>query len=576
MLVIKADKFYIKRILMKKNKLYISLVFLLLSFWGCAPSIQMVKPKTQSKKTVLKARDFFLKGVFLQQQARYTEALVEFYQALQYDSLSSAIYSAIAENHMKLAHYESAEMLLQKALKIAPHNLDALQLLAECRLRLGKNKTAISVFEEILKQNPYDDDARQYLLLLYEKEKDYKGLARQYEQLIKLYGADVRNNERLADLYLKTKQYEKALHYLNELLAADSTSAQIYYLIGQVKDKQNKPQEAAAYYKKALRFDPLLQGALERLNLWYRSNKDWQAVIDLYRPVLAADSTSKQARVIIAESYYYLEQFDQARKFLLPLVRGKHAVAPLLELMGRIEYESDRLSDAARYFRRSLEQNKKNKLSWLFLAFTTSKMDSLQETESIYRQAIVEFPDDASIWSYYGANLQRQEKYKKSIKAFEKALELDSLNRNALSSLPVVYETLKMYSRSDSLYEIGIRRLPEYDLLLNNFSYSLSERGLRMRDALEMVKKAVAAQPDNAAYLDTIGWIYFKLGKYNKAEQYIKKSVEKQTDSPVVLEHLGDVYAAMKNIEKAQKYWRQALELNKENTELLKKIEMNK
>ena len=97
MLVIIEDKFYIRRILMKKNKLYISLLLLLLSFWGCAPSVKMVKPKRQSKETMLKARDYYLKGIFLQQQARYTEALVEFYQALQYDSLSAAIYSAIAD-----------------------------------------------------------------------------------------------------------------------------------------------------------------------------------------------------------------------------------------------------------------------------------------------------------------------------------------------------------------------------------------------------------------------------------------------------------------------------------------------
>lgn len=576
MLVIIEDKFYIKWMLMKKIKLYISLVIFLLSFWGCAPSVQMLKPKPQQKETMLKARDFYLRGLFLQQQARYNEALVEFYQALQYDSLSAAIYNAIAENHMKLAHYESAENLLQKSLKISQKNIDALQLLAECRLRLGKDEGAIDVFKEILRKNPYDEDARQYLMLLYEKNKDYDGLAAQLEEMVKYYGADVRTNERLADIYLKTKQYEKALYHLNELLTVDSTSAQIYYLMGQVKDKQKLPREAAVLYRKALHFDPLLKGALERLLMWYGSNKNWQAVIDMFRPALQADSTYEQARVIIAESYYYLKQFEQARQYLLPLVQGTAPNASFLALMGRIEYESEHLPKAAFYFRRILEQDQKNKMAWLFLAFTTSGMDSLAETEAIYKKALNEFPDDASIWSYYGANLQRQEKFRKSIKAFEKALELDSLDRNALSSLPVVYETLKMFNRSDSLYEIAIKRLPDYDLLLNNFSYSLSERGLRMQEALEMVKKAVAAQPDNAAYLDTIGWIYFKLGKLKEAEKYIKKSVEQRTDSAVVLEHLGDVYAAMKNREQAQKYWQQALELDQTNSELLKKIEMNK
>ena len=62
---------------------------------------------------------------------------------------------------------------------------------------------------------------------------------------------------------------------------------------------------------------------------------------------------------------------------------------------------------------------------------------------------------------------------------------------------------------------------------MNNYSYTLAERGERLELALEMAKKAIEQEPDNPSYLDTIGRVYFKLGNYEKAREYISKAVEK-------------------------------------------------
>jgi tetratricopeptide (TPR) repeat protein len=77
------------------------------------------------------------------------------------------------------------------------------------------------------------------------------------------------------------------------------------------------------------------------------------------------------------------------------------------------------------------------------------------------------------------------------------------------------------------------------------------------------------------AYLDTIGWIYFKLGDYEKAKYYIQMAVEKG-GSPVVIEHLGDVYFKLGNIDKAIEYWKKALEKNPSNEKLKEKIKGGK
>ncbi|HHJ53275.1 MAG TPA: tetratricopeptide repeat protein [Caldithrix abyssi] len=528
--------------------------------------------KSKRNEFRLKARDYFLEGLFLEQEGRYNEALVRYYQALHHDSTSATIYNSIAENHLRLGHLESAEVLLRKALRLDPKNTESLALMAECQYRIGRDDLAIEYYRRLLAVDPYDDDSRQYLILLLEKNGDMAAVAKQNEQFLKLYGNDPAVMERVAALYFKQKQYDKALHYYRLLTKADSTRSRFYYLIGSIYEFKHQPDSAVVYFKRALHFRPDFSQALDRLTTIYRNQREWDKIINAYKPVLQADSSNRVARVLSAEAYFYLEKYDQARRLLRPFTEQKDVPLSILELMGRVEMESKHYVQAIDLFKRIIQQDEKNKYAWLFLAFTQSDMGAADSAEATYRRAVELFPDDAMLWSFYGITLQQQEKYQPAIRAFKHALSLEPDNRNALTNLPIVYESLGMYARCDSLYEVALKHYPDDPLLLNNFSYSLSERGVRLNEALKMAQKALQLKPREAAYLDTIGWIYYKLGDYAQAEKYIRESVDLRPDSGVVIEHLGDVYNKMGRTDRALEMWQKALQLNPDDQKLQEKI----
>ena len=93
-----------------------------------------------------------------------------------------------------------------------------------------------------------------------------------------------------------------------------------------------------------------------------------------------------------------------------------------------------------------------------------------------------------------------------------------------------------------------------------------------MNDAQKMSKKSLENNPENASYLDTYGWILFKLGKYEDARDYIIKSLKVNGNSAVVNDHLGDIYDAMGDRTNAMKYWKKAYELAPDNLEFKNKI----
>jgi len=271
--------------------------------------------------------------------------------------------------------------------------------------------------------------------------------------------------------------------------------------------------------------------------------------------------------------------------------------------------EEENLNKAENYFKQIVEKDEKNRIGWLFLGFVYSDMDSLNKAAENYRHALKHLPEDPYILSYYGLTLGRQGKDEDAIPVlekalsidpenltallpyglslsrlgrsrdaiipFRKALELDNKNLTAISNLGLIYDELKMYSASDSLYENALQAFPNNDLFLNNYSYSLADRGIRLEYALQMALKAIELQPDNGAYLDTVGWVYFRLGQYELARQYIQKSLERRPESAVVTEHLGDVYWKMGDLDSARKYWREALEKDSSNEALKQKLEQN-
>jgi tetratricopeptide (TPR) repeat protein len=108
---------------------------------------------TNSQK--LTARDHYTAGMFYQLRNKHESALIEFYQALLYDSTSSTIYNRIAENHIALGRYESALRYLQKSKKLNSKDIETYRLMSDCYYRLKNDEKAIEFLIKVLVMDPY-------------------------------------------------------------------------------------------------------------------------------------------------------------------------------------------------------------------------------------------------------------------------------------------------------------------------------------------------------------------------------------------------------------------------------------
>lgn len=102
---------------------------------------------------------------------------------------------------------------------------------------------------------------------------------------------------------------------------------------------------------------------------------------------------------------------------------------------------------------------------------------------------------------------------------------------------------------------------PEDTSAQNDLGYLWADEGINLDRALEMIQNAVAAEPDNPAYRDSLGWVLYRLERYEEALVEMQKAADTEEPDGVILDHLGDVYLGLGNVEKARESWQQALEL---------------
>ena len=109
---------------------------------------------------------------------------------------------------------------------------------------------------------------------------------------------------------------------------------------------------------------------------------------------------------------------------------------------------------------------------------------------------------------------------------------------------------------------------PRNAAALNYLGYTLAEQGIQLDDAERLIRRALAVEPNEGFYVDSLGWVYYQRGDYAKAVENLERAVELVRDDPGVIEHLGDAYEKAGRVEDASRTYTQALQHAKESEQI--------
>jgi Tfp pilus assembly protein PilF len=160
-----------------------------------------------------------------------------------------------------------------------------------------------------------------------------------------------------------------------------------------------------------------------------------------------------------------------------------------------------------------------------------------------------------------------------AIRAFERAIAMKADSAQAHFYLGAQLEQLNRKPEARWELRRTIELDPNHADALNYLGYMDAESGTNLSEAKTLIERALALDPENGAYLDSLGWVYYKLGDLDAAIRYLERAATLVGDDPVVLDHLGEAYFKHGNVEKAQATWQKALELDQDVEAIKRKLE---
>jgi len=300
-------------------------------------------------------------------------------------------------------------------------------------------------------------------------------------------------------------------------------------------------------------------------------NRDFDRADAMYQRVVAMKGESKQLLFQVATALLLSDSALRAIPYMEHLSRMDTADAAVIYTLGTLYLLRKDTVLAQTNFEKAVAMGSNVARYWMGLSILQMDRNDYAAAHQTLAEAVEKIPTDAGLWNLLGTCQNHEGKTDEAIRSLQETLRLDSTNYSALGILALIYDRLDSVEKVQELYERALQLSDSTAVFLNNYAYTLSEQGTDLEHARAMAEKACAAEPANASFLDTMGWIFFKMGDHKSAIRWLEKARKSEPHSAPILEHIGDVYQDRGAHSKARAYYRKALKWDPNNETLRRK-----
>jgi tetratricopeptide (TPR) repeat protein len=515
-----------------------------------------------------------------------------------------------------MAFEESGQMdkaleAYRKVLNVDPGQSDLASRVAVLLIQQEDFPQAIDVLKDAIKANPNDGEPYRQLAFIYAKYLKKTDQAVDYaNRAIALNPTDIEAYQRLCEIELAAGQEQKALDALDLAKKVKTDDASFWTQLGKLyaavlfaPDAQPKPDELTRVneiFKKAVANagdDPAI---LKDVADYYAASQQLKEAIPLYLRVIELQPDDANAREKLATGFILTDQRGKAVELLEQIIKEHpekyqpyDLLAQVLDDEARSLLRENRLDEAkARFvkvaanYEQSLLINPNHAGTYLRLAeLLLGPLKDPARAVKFLAEARRRFPRAPEI-VYYLAIAQREAKQsQRAVATFEEALreaQLDQdneiVNAKFYFNYGVTAEQAGLYEKAADLLRRSIALDPTNAAEAYNYlGYMWADQNMHLDEAKEMIERALQIEPNNGSYLDSLGWVEFKQGKFDQALADLLRAVKNlDREDPIVFEHIGDTYLKLNRVPEALESWQKALALDPKNRKLAEKIESTK
>ena len=495
----------------------------------------------------------------------------------------------------------------RKVLDVDPGQANLASRVAALLTRQDDFPEAIDVLKDAIKANPSAPGPLLQLAFIYTKYLRRTDQAIDYvNRAIALDPHNIDAYERLCEIALGAGDEKKALQSLDRATEIKSDDPAFWARLGKLyasivfkPDRPPKPEEVARVndiFKKAADRAGDDAAALKDVADYYASTQQIKEAIPLYLRLLELEPDDINAREKLATGFVLTNQREKAVEMLEAIIKEHpekyqpyDLLAGLLDDAARAlerEKKSDQakamFAKAAANYEQSLIINPGRASPYLHLAeLLLGPLKQNERAVKVLSEARQHFPQTPEIVYYLGIAQREAKHFQEAVATFEEALHEAEAEGTEIANARFYFdygaaaEQAGLHDKAADLFRKSIAVDPANAADAYNYlAYMWAEHDTHLDEAEQMIKLALQADPNNGAYIDTLGWLEFRQGKFDQALSDLLRAAQKLTrEDPVVLEHVGDACAKLNKPAQALDAWQKALNLDPQNKKLADKID---
>ena len=496
----------------------------------------------------------------LQSRAHYMNALYRLYRgdalgardavnkaiqlANESGNESARLYAYAGQIYRVGQSLRRANEMCRKAISIDPNCAHAYYVMGRAALDSGQNQSAFEMFQKASDADPSHILSLEMVGRLANYFNRSEQAIEAFEALTHMRPLDASYRLQLGDLYERAQRFPLAIQEYERAAQINSNWPSPFLNLAELHKKLKNFETAAENYEAYIKLYPNYDQVRTLVGL-YAQMKQFDKALETLKRYVEIDPESIEARLALGGYCLAAERYDEALSHIREAIRLDSNIAEAHAMLGRYHLvASDDPVKALESYTAALQIDNDNADALFGLAMTYGRMGDLNN----------------------------------ALLTLQTILKNNPANLHAVEQMSMIYAENDT-SPSDAAEMIrgaieSVTGLPTQlsPAILNTVGFIYADKGLHLDGAVALIQKALEAEPANPAYLDSLGWAYYRQSRYDEAAVYLKRAADAAPDNAVILDHLGDAYLKVDQADAAVASWKSALEFDPGNAEIEAKV----
>ena len=494
-------------------------------------SVEPLSPEYEAAKSVYTQLAW---ATYLHTVRRLSDAKRMYLRVLESYEPSAFIHTKFAQLNYEIQDIKSAEKECRRAIELQPDNAAPHFLLGELLIRrIQRSRRSTVSLDDVIAE---------------------------FQKVTELQPDHVEAHHRLAGLAKATGKHQLEIHSYKELTRIMPYHPGFHLELADIYADLNQKEDAIAAYERAVKIDRNLSKGYEALGKLY---------VDRFKQTInQPEATHEQLKSAKESLEKAIVTYEELRRIDTPENRSRYdALLPQFRArLGSLCVELGDTEQGIVILRGILHETPESVDANYWLGVAHQQQGDFESAFPYLKKAVALAPGRV-IRRYFVLG-----KHQEAIDVLHDVLSDEPDNAEAIYWTALAYESLGDFQKTERYLREAIALDPEYADALNALGYFFAENGTNLDEAVDLIKKALKKSPQEAGYLDSLGWAYFKQGKLDEALRQLEMAIRLMPENVEIQDHLGDAYMKKGLRKKAIAAWQRAIQIEPNNAAIREKL----